>query len=348
MKHPWVNILILVFVTVEFISGFWGLVSGSRDEAVFIIIHRITGYGLVVLLFWKVAVILFALRNRKRGRMERTGSLVLFGLLIVTLALGFTWSAAGPYYYRPPSGISWSGVSWHIYISVLLIPLVVYHAITYIKSFPLPLTFWVERRSFLRFAGVAVAGLLFWQTGERVVRAVGLSGQDRRFTGSYENTRINGDFPVVSWLNDTPPQTDIDSWRLTVRGLVKRDLSLSYADLTSHDELTETIDCTGGWYSEQVWRGVPLTRLLNEAELLSSARSVKVTSATGYYRRFTVSEAREYLLATHVGDGLLSRGHGYPLRLVARGKRGFEWVKWVTDIEIDARPKWLQPPLPIQ
>lgn len=348
MKHPWVNILILVFVTVEFISGFWGLVSGSRDEAVFIIIHRITGYGLVVLLVWKVAVILFALRNRKRGRMERTGSLVLFALLIVTLALGFTWSAAGPYYYRPPSGISWSGVSWHIYISVLLIPLVVYHAITYVKSFPLPLTFWVERRSFLRFAGVAVAGLLFWQTGERVVRAVGLSGQDRRFTGSYENTRINGDFPVVSWLNDTPPQTDIDSWTLTVRGLVKRDLSLSYADLTSHDELTETIDCTGGWYSEQVWRGVPLARLLDEAELLSSARSVKVTSATGYYRRFTVAEAREYLLATHVGDGLLSRGHGYPLRLVARGKRGFEWVKWVTDIEVDARPKWLQPPLPIQ
>ncbi len=348
MKHPWVNILILVFVTVEFISGFWGLVSGSRDEAAFIIIHRITGYGLVVLLVWKVAVILFALRNRKRGRMERTWSLVLFALLIVTLALGFTWSAAGPYYYRPPSGISWSGVSWHIYISVLLIPLVAYHAITYIKSFPLPLTFWVERRSLLRFAGVALAGLLFWQTGEQIVRAAGLSGKGRRFTGSYENTRIDGAFPVVSWLNDTPPQTDIDSWRLTVRGMVKRGLSLGYSDLTSPHEMTETIDCTGGWYSEQVWKGVPLARLLDDAELHPGARSVKVTSATGYYRRFTIAEAREYLLATHVGDGLLSRGHGYPLRLVARGKRGFEWVKWVTDIEIDNRPKWLQPPLPTQ
>ena len=43
MKHPWVNILILVFVTVEFVSGFFGLVSGMRDEAVFIIIHRIAG-----------------------------------------------------------------------------------------------------------------------------------------------------------------------------------------------------------------------------------------------------------------------------------------------------------------
>ena len=348
MKHPWVNILILAFVTVEFISGFWGLVSGSRDEAVFIIIHRIAGYGLVVLMVWKVAIILFALRNRKRGRMERTASLVLFGLLMVTLALGFAWSAAGPYYYRPPSGITWSGVSWHIYISVLLIPLVVMHAITYIKSFPLPLTFWVERRSFLRFAGIALAGFLFWQTGERVVRATGLSGQDRRFTGSYGATSINGEFPVVSWLNDVPPQTDIDSWKLSVHGLVKRELDIGYSDLTSNDELKATIDCTGGWHSEQMWRGVPLARLLDEAELLPEARSVKVTSATGYYRRFSIAEARDYLLATHVGGRLLPRGHGYPLRLAAQGKRGFEWVKWVTDIEIDNRLKWLQPPLPIQ
>ena len=93
---------------------------------------------------------------------------------------------------------------------------------------------------------------------------------------------------------------------------------------------------------------MPLARLLDEAELLPEARSVKVTSATGYYRRFTIAEARDYLLATHVGGRLLPRGHGYPVRLAARGKRGFEWVKWVTDIEIDARPKWLQPPLPLQ
>ncbi len=348
MKHPWVNILILALVAVEFISGFFGLVSGRSEEAVFIIIHRIAGYGLVVLMVWKVAIILFALRNRKRGGMERTASIALFGLLIITLTLGFAWSAAGPFSYRPPSGITWSGVSWHIYVSVLLIPLVVSHAVAYIRSFRLPLSFWVERRSFLRFAGVAVAGFLLWQTGERAVRAVGLSGKDRRFTGSYSATRIDGEFPVVSWLNDTTPPIDVAAWRLSVRGLVKRELDIAYSDLILNDDMTATIDCTGGWYSEQVWRGLPLAQLLEDAEILPEARSVKVTSATGYYRRFTVAEAREYLLATHVGDRLLSRGHGYPMRLVARGKRGFEWVKWVTDIEVDARPKWLQPPLPIQ
>jgi DMSO/TMAO reductase YedYZ molybdopterin-dependent catalytic subunit len=33
---------------------------------------------------------------------------------------------------------------------------------------------------------------------------------------------------------------------------------------------------------------------------------------------------------------------------VAPGKRGFEWVKWGTSIEVNESPKWLQPPLPLQ
>ena len=43
-----------------------------------------------------------------------------------------------------------------------------------------------------------------------------------------------------------------------------------------------------------------------------------------------------------------SHGHGFPARLVAPGKRGFEWVKWVTSIQVNESPKWLQPPLPLQ
>ena len=101
--------------------------------------------------------------------------------------------------------------------------------------------------------------------------------------------------------------------------------------------MTATIDCTGGWHSEQVWRGVPLARLLDEAELLPEARSVKVTSATGYYRRFTIAEARDYLLATHVGGRLLPRGHGYPVRLAARGKARLR-VGQVGDRHRDRQP----------
>jgi len=34
----------------------------------------------------------------------------------------------------------------------------------------------------------------------------------------------------------------------------------------------------------------------------------------------------------------ISHEHGYPLRLVAPGRRGFEWVKWITRVEVLTEP----------
>ena len=67
----------------------------------------------------------------------------------------------------------------------------------------------------------------------------------------------------------------------------------------------------------------------------SGAGSVTVRSVTGYQRRFSLKEADEYLLATHVGGEPISHGHGLPVRLVAPGRRGFEWVKWVDSIYVN-------------
>ena len=160
--------------------------------------------------------------------MERTASLVLFGLLMVTLALGFAWSAAGPYYYRPPSGITWSGVSWHIYVSVLLIPLVVSHAIAYIRSFPLPLTFWVERRSFLRFAGIALAGLRLL-ADRRTSRAGGGPERTRTVASQARTGRraSTGSSPWSRGSTTCRHRPTSTHGRLSVHGLVKRELSNS-------------------------------------------------------------------------------------------------------------------------
>ena len=134
----------------------------------------------------------------------------------------------------------------------------------------------------------------------------------------------------------------------TDRRAVEREVVLSYDEFVSDAELTATIDCTGGWHSTQVWRGTPVAHLLDVAYPTAEAASVRFTSVTGYNRRFSLEEARRCFLATHVGDDLLSHGHGFPLRLVAPSKRGFEWVKWVERIEVDGLPAWFQPPLPLQ
>ena len=122
---------------------------------------------------------------------------------------------------------------------------------------------------------------------------------------------------------------------------------MTYGELATDAEVTATIDCTGGWHSTQVWRGIRVADLLDRSAPGREAASVTFRSATGYYRKFSLDEARGYILATQVGDETLSRGHGFPLRLVAPDKRGFEWVKWVESVEVNDTSKWLQPPLPL-
>ena len=65
---------------------------------------------------------------------------------------------------------------------------------------------------------------------------------------------------------------------------------------------------------------------------------MRVISRTGYRWSFGLEHARGLLLATRVGGEPLSHGHGAPCRLVAPGRRGFQWVKWVERIEVHEEP----------
>ena len=64
------------------------------------------------------------------------------------------------------------------------------------------------------------------------------------------------------------------------------------------------------------------------------ARTAEVVSVTGHRWSFPLDELRGAILATHVGGEPLTPGHGYPVRLVAPNRRGFQWIKWVDRIEI--------------
>ena len=80
----------------------------------------------------------------------------------------------------------------------------------------------------------------------------------------------------------------------------------------------------------------------------TAAASLHIRSATGYDRRFAIANAGRLLLATRLGGMALDAGHGFPVRLVAPDRRGYWWVKWVTEIRIDELPAWWQFPFPVQ
>ena len=225
MRFRWANAILLILLLAEMVSGLLGLVTGSDELAVFIQAHRVGGYGILLILIWKAGNIAFSLR-RKRGGRTRAASLFLLAMLGTSLALGFTWSLFGPFSFW-----LFSGVSWHIYVGAALAPVLAWHATYLIRGFPV--SYWADRRSFLRLAGIGVAAFATWQVAEGAARAVGLSGASRRFTGSYEADSFSGNrFPRVSWLNDNPRPIDSTGWSLTVRGAVDRPLAIGLDDLS--------------------------------------------------------------------------------------------------------------------
>jgi DMSO/TMAO reductase YedYZ molybdopterin-dependent catalytic subunit len=189
---------------------------------------------------------------------------------------------------------------------------------------------------------------VFWRVQEILSALV---AHPHRFTGSREEGSFAGNLhPVTNWLSDPIPRVDPDRWRLRVRGDVERETDLSYEEILVLGAAVRraTLDCTGGWYTIQRWSGVPVAALLEHAGLENGARSLLFRSTTGYTRRFPLDEAGDLLLATHVGDEELSAGHGFPLRLVAPGHRGYDWVKWISEVEASSDPAWLELPLPLR
>ena len=287
MAHPRANVFILIAGGISLLTGFLGLLGGSPDWVIFFYAHRISGFALVALLLWKGRNVLIPLTNKglwKRRPALLLGSIAIFLLLLAPLTLGIGWSFGGYFAYL---GIS--GVSWLIYLSLLLAPFVAWHAFTH--SWTLQPRFWAERRSFLRLAGLGIAGLALWRAGELAAGALELPGENRRFTGSYELRSFAGNsFPTTSWLNYSPHPVDGDAWRLSVSGLVRRDLVLELADLTrGREKVTAVLDCTGGWHSTQEWEGMPLRDVLQSAGAEPEVGSVTVRSVTGYQRRFSLN-----------------------------------------------------------
>lgn len=329
MQAAAVDWAILVAVLVAVATGLVGLTVGRPSGAWVFLVHGVAGLSLVPLLALKLR------RVAPRLRPDRlTGGRVLSVLLVVValaaVGTGIAWVHGG----TVPLSF-WRLLNVHILFGLLLVPLVVWHLRSRWRS-PKQVARTSDRRTALQYLALVVAGALAWRL-QSTVNAL-IEAPARRFTGSREDGSDAGnDFPVTSWVADDPDPVDADEWTLTVGGRVESELELAMGDLDPETTERATLDCTSGWYAVHDWRGIRVGDLLDAAEAQEGAAWVQFRSVTGYRWSLPVEEAHDALLATHVGDERLSHGHGFPLRLVAPGRRGFQWVKWVEAVEVRDR-----------
>nr|HET6903726.1 molybdopterin-dependent oxidoreductase [Ktedonobacteraceae bacterium] len=256
-------------------------------------------------------------------------------LLIVALALvsGILWVGGGEL-----DVAGFNLLNWHITLGFVLTAAIMIHMVARAKR--LRKRDITGRRQILRFSALLIGGMALWPIQQFAGRTLNLPGARERFTGSREMGSYAGNaFPTSSWVADQPRPLDTQLWRLSLGGAVTNPRDFSYDELASAgDELEATLDCTGGFYSTQRWRGIRIGHLLDDVTPHADAKYVSFVSVTSYRWSLPLEEARAALLATHIEDEPLSYEHGSPLRLVAPGHRGFEWVKWIVRVEVLTAP----------
>ncbi len=221
-----------------------------------------------------------------------------------------------------------------------------------------------SRRRFLTSAGAAAVGAL-------AIGAAGRRLRDRFNVGSARAqlslpaartplpatpASIAPDVPGISpfftpnanfYRIDTAlsvPQVPIDSWRLSIRGLVDRSIELSYDDLLQRDlvESDITLTCVSNEVGGKLmgtarWLGVRLDDLLDEAGIDSKADQIVGRSVDGYTCGFPVAalDGRDALVAIAMNGEPLPLEHGFPARLIVPGLYGYvSATKWLSEIEL--------------
>jgi DMSO/TMAO reductase YedYZ molybdopterin-dependent catalytic subunit len=230
-----------------------------------------------------------------------------------------------------------------------------------------------NRRSFLRWAGIAAAGTAVVATGAKALSSGGSgSGSARvaannpalptpvatlppqlRSLASTPNLNIEGITPLMTPNDDffridtalSIPRVDLANWRLEIKGNVREPFSISYDELLAMPQVEApiTLACVsnrvgGTLIGTAMWQGVELRTLLDRAGVEPSGEQIVGTSVDGYNAGFPTSAAfdgRSSLVAIGMNGVPLPLDNGFPARLVVEGLYGYvSSTKWLRSIEL--------------
>jgi DMSO/TMAO reductase YedYZ molybdopterin-dependent catalytic subunit len=128
-------------------------------------------------------------------------------------------------------------------------------------------------------------------------------------------------------------------WRLTVDGMVDRPGTFSLEQLKSYPSRTQItqLACEEGWSYVAEWTGVPLSHVLEVAEIQPQARYVVYFSIDpDWWDSIDMGDALhpQTYLAYGMNGGDLSVGNGGPLRMRIPRQLGYKNVKFINRLTV--------------
>jgi DMSO/TMAO reductase YedYZ molybdopterin-dependent catalytic subunit len=135
------------------------------------------------------------------------------------------------------------------------------------------------------------------------------------------------------------PTINVSFYQLNVTGLVQNQTLYTYDEIvnnhTSYLKVV-TLNCVEGWSVRALWQGVLVKDLLAEAGYDHSAPVVIFYAQDGYTTSLPLSYIvnNNIMIAYKINNVTLPAKEGYPFQLVAEGKYGYKWIKWITKIEV--------------
>jgi DMSO/TMAO reductase YedYZ molybdopterin-dependent catalytic subunit len=154
------------------------------------------------------------------------------------------------------------------------------------------------------------------------------------------------------------PDVSLEDWQLSIEGLVKKPSILSFSDLLeqSTKKVEAVLECSGNApngsaVSNGIWEGVPLSFLLQDAQLDAEAAYLLLegadrgTLSSGlpeqpYSQLVPIAKCLEAtsLVAFKLNGAFLRKGNGFPARALLPGWYAMDSVKWLRRIVVMSAP----------
>jgi sulfoxide reductase catalytic subunit YedY len=141
-------------------------------------------------------------------------------------------------------------------------------------------------------------------------------------------------------------KVDLEQWVLEVDGHVESPLRLNYAELRALPSMEREVllICPGVFANHGRWKGVSIRRLLEKAQAREGVSHAKIRGPETSYAKTVscpIADVRtdRLFLAYEVNGQPLPVRHGYPLRLVAEGYYGYDWVKYACSLTAETHPR---------